>query len=251
MKSFYEAYREQDASLMIQHNKSFNFPAHFHNNIEVLIVRHGQRRMRINGEEYVAGDHTVTVADSYDVHAYELDWNEDSYVVIIPFAQAQAFHMRHRAQRLSTRQVCDERLCEELIKIVEGYLLNETLSPRAKDAAIGLFLAVLEEKLSWTEEKGNDEKELIRKILTYVHENYRGDVSRKTLARALGYTEAHISRVFHRYMQTGLSAYVNGLRLAYVETRKKESAETTLDLIFEAGFKSWQTYYRVKKSPLS
>ncbi|MBQ8308818.1 MAG: helix-turn-helix transcriptional regulator [Clostridia bacterium] len=87
----------------------------------------------------------------------------------------------------------------------------------------------------------------IRSILAYIQQNYRAEISRKSIARALGYTEAHISRVFHRYLGVGLAEYINGLRLAYVKKlRANGDTRTTIELIYEAGFNSQQTYYRVK-----
>ena len=246
MKSFYERHREQDENPLIQRNQANRFPAHFHSNLEVLIVRRGEKILQINGEEYCADSGTVTVIDSYDVHAYETKWNEDCCVVIIPQEYAFAFHARHKNLRLKERKIADRALCDDLLKIVDEYLLQER-GAGVKAAALELFLATLQEKLVWTEEKGSGEVELIRKMLTFIHENYREDVSRKTLARVLGYAEAHISRVFHRYMKTGISTYVNGLRLAYVEKGKATGDMATIDLIYEAGFKSQQTYYRVKK----
>ncbi|MBE5750852.1 MAG: helix-turn-helix domain-containing protein [Clostridiales bacterium] len=246
MKSFYERHRELDTLPYVLRSQAYDFPAHFHGNLEVLIVKRGEKTMHINGEEYCADNDTVTVIDSYDVHAYETKWNEDCRVVIIPQEAAAAFHARHKNLRIKDKLIKDAALCDELLKIVDEYLLQDK-SESVQAVALELFLATLNDKIEWIEERGGGEVELIRKMLAFIHENYREDVSRKTLARVLGYAEAHISRVFHRYLKTGISAYVNGLRLAYVEKRKKDGDTTVTELIYEAGFKSQQTYYRVKK----
>lgn len=246
MKSFYERHRELDTLPYVLRSQEYDFPAHFHGNLEVLIIKRGEKTMHINGEEYYADNDTVTVIDSYDVHAYETKWNEDCRVVIIPQKVAAAFHARHKNLRIKNKLIKDAVLCDELLKIVDEYLLQDK-SESVQAVALELFLATLNDKIEWIEERGGGEVELIRKMLAFIHENYREDVSRKTLARVLGYAEAHISRVFHRYLKTGISAYVNGLRLAYVEKRKKDGDTTVTELIYEAGFKSQQTYYRVKK----
>ena len=245
MKSFFESGRDESTNLHITCQDPQGFPAHFHSNLEVVIVKRGEKILQINGEEYLADSGSVTVIDSYDIHAYDTKWNEDSCVVIIPQDYAFTFHARHKNLRIKERKIVDETLCDELLKIVDEYLLQER-SAGVKGAATELFLATLQDKLMWTEEKGGGEVELIRKILGFIHENYREDVSRATIARVLGYAEAHISRVFHRYLQTGISTYVNKLRLAFVEKGLATGA-TTIDLIYQAGFKSQQTYYRVKQ----
>ena len=71
--------------------------------------------------------------------------------------------------------------------------------------------------------------------------------SLKNIARKFGYAQAHVSRVFHRYTNTGLPRYVNRLRLNYIETRRRNDPSASLtDLIFDAGFKSIPTYYRAR-----
>ena len=106
---------------------------------------------------------------------------------------------------------------------------------------------MLAERLEFVESRSGDDRVLMRHILIYIQENYRQNLTRASIARALGYTEAHISRVFHRYLQIGISEYINNLRLAYIaRLRADGDKRPTGELIFEAGFGSQQTYYRAK-----
>ena len=65
MNSFYERHREEDTALHIQRNHSNRFPAHFHSNLEVVIVKRGEKILQINGEEYLADSGSVTVKYAY------------------------------------------------------------------------------------------------------------------------------------------------------------------------------------------
>jgi AraC-like DNA-binding protein len=104
------------------------------------------------------------------------------------------------------------------------------------------------EKIPFTAEKSRDEVALVRKMLLYMQQHFTENLSRAVLARALGYAEAHLSRVFHRYVQTGISEYINGLRLGYIDGKIADGYDGTMtELIYEAGFNSQQTYYRVRK----
>lgn len=114
--------------------------------------------------------------------------------------------------------------------------------------ATELFLALLSEGATFVERKERGDEALVRKILLYIQAHYRDEVSRGVLAKALGYTEAHISRVFHRYISKGIAEYINELRLEYIRQRRKAGDKRTeLALLYEAGFNSQQTYYRAKK----
>ena len=61
------------------------------------------------------------------------------------------------------------------------------------------------------------------------------------------YSTEHVSRVFHKYLRVGLPKFINDLRLDYIENELMLSDKKKItDLIFEAGFKSVQSYYRSK-----
>ena len=88
----------------------------------------------------------------------------------------------------------------------------------------------------------------MRRVLSYIQENFRGDVSRKRISSELGYSPEHISRVFHTYLGKGLSEYVNELRLSYIDSLIEDGdARSITELIYDAGFGSQQTYYRERK----
>ncbi|MBQ3219170.1 MAG: helix-turn-helix domain-containing protein, partial [Clostridia bacterium] len=62
----------------------------------------------------------------------------------------------------------------------------------------------------------------------------------------LGYSDAHISRIFSLYVKKSLPDYVNELRFKEVNRLIENTNGKITDLIFDAGFNSIQTYYRVK-----
>ena len=252
MEAFYEKMREESDELNVQRNPNPIFPAHFHLNLEVLLLRKGGYTVRVGDRRQEVGSGSVVVIDSYEIHGYEdsvLKEARDSCVVIFPYRYLQKFNEWRKNFKIAEPIICDEALCEELMQIADTYL---TGSEQIKGAAADLFLARLYERLRFSENKARDESSLVRQILSFIQENFQNDVSRKAIARELGYTEAHISRVFHRCIGKSISEYVNGLRLAYVERLRASGVKrTTLDLLYEAGFKSQQTFYRVQQQAKS
>ncbi|MBQ7370090.1 MAG: helix-turn-helix transcriptional regulator [Clostridia bacterium] len=248
MKSFYEKYREDDGELLAFRRSPYAYPAHFHKNFEIYILRRGRIELSINEKQYEMSDGQIAVIDSYDVHAYSVgDKGNDDCVLLIPYEYLQSFNAERRNLKIQNPIVKDETLAKEILKIVDEYV-TDGREERVRIAGIGLILSVLYGKLSFTEDKVRDEVDLLRQILAYLQEHYREDVSRFKIAKELGYTETHVSRIFHRYLKMGISEYVNDLRLAYVEKlRKAGDTRTTIELLYEAGFKSQQTYYRQKK----
>ena len=248
MEAFYEKLREEKDELNVQRNPNPIFPAHFHLNLEVLLLRKGGYTVRIGDRRQEVRAGSIVVIDCYEIHGYEdcaVQEEQDACLVIFPYRYLQKFNEWRKNFKIAEPVICDEKLCDELMHIANVYL---TGSEQIKGAAADLFLARLYEKLRFLENKARDESSLVKQILSFIQENFQNDVSRKAIARELGYTEAHISRVFHRCMGKSISQYVNGLRLAYVERLRASGVKrTTLDLLYEAGFKSQQTFYRVQQ----
>ncbi|MBQ9756325.1 MAG: helix-turn-helix domain-containing protein, partial [Clostridia bacterium] len=78
-------------------------------------------------------------------------------------------------------------------------------------------------------------------------DNFRSEITLSGLAKEFGYSVEHVSRVFHKYLKTGIPEYVNGLRLNCVEQLVKAHPEKKItEIIFDSGFNSIQSYYRNK-----
>ena len=115
-----------------------------------------------------------------------------------------------------------------------------------QSAVINLILSAVSAKLQIIHEQDDTDRELIIKILDDVNKNFRKDATLKSVSARLGYCTAHLSRTFHKYLKMSLPEYVNNLRLDYVEKHKHDKNVLITELIFDAGFKSIQSYYRNK-----
>ena len=238
-------------TLQIARNASHLYPAHFHLDLEIFMLKAGDLSLTLNGKSFPVKSGDIVVVDSYDVHSYDKNESQgerNSCVLIIPYRYLEKFNSRRKYFKIKNALLHEPELCNRLISIVDEYV-NSDCSDSVKEAGIEMILALLSEKLVFTDEKGNEDGVLIRSILAYVQENYRGEISLDKIAKHLGYSSAHVSRSFHKYIQMGLSEYVNRLRMDYVAQEKaKDGKRKMVDLIYEAGFKSQQTYYRCKKN---
>ena len=244
MDTFYEI-RKDEGEMIVRRRAQYTFPLHFHTELEVVIVRSGRVTVTVNGEKRVATAGSLIVIDSYDVHGYEREQEfGDDCVVVIPYRYLSDWNRSRKDFRVEEALMKDAGLVDELLGLVDGYFGEEN-GERVREAAIKLFLARLAQAVRFTEKKEKNERVLVRKILFYLQEHYREDLSLGTVARELGYSPEHISRVFHHYVNKGMAEYVNGLRLDYIENAKRNGdGRKIAELIFDAGFQSQQTYYR-------
>lgn len=252
MRSFYEKNRDDSGEIMVQTDAQGPFPAHFHRNLEIVLVKHGSYEILINGRRVRTEGEAVIVIDSFDLHEYtkrvpDANGMLESRVVVIPYRYVRGFHEIRRGRSVVRPVIHDAALTKQLMELTESYL-QPAGSEAIRKSAAELFLSILAERVEWTEETVKGEVELVREILAYIHENYREPIRRSEIARRLGYAEAHISRVFHSYLSVGIPEYVAKLRLDHVESARENGDGRSLSvLIYDAGFQSQQTYYRCKK----
>ena len=252
MKGFYEKYREDALGIIVSRNsKNYAIRAHFHSNMELFIVRKGQYKVTCNDLPLEVSDGMIVLFDSYDVHGYEAGGSNgaggvDACVLLVPYRLLSRFNARRGDKKLEQPIVKDRALCNQILSIVDEYVSGA--DRESAELAMELILSLLYGRLTFSERDKKGETELMRKILTFAQGNYQGDASLTAVSRALGYTEEHISRVFHRFAGEGLPQYVSRLRMEYV-TRARENGDKRkmTELVFEAGFKSVQTYYRHAK----
>lgn len=252
MRSYYEKMRDDSGEIMVQCDAQGPFPAHFHRNLEIVLIRSGSHEILINGRMCKTEGDAVIVIDSFDLHEYTKREPNDngcleSRVVVIPYSYVHGFHQLRRGYTIADPMIRDAALTNQLFDLTECYIAPKGNEAIRKNAA-ELMLSILAERIKWTNVPTKGEVELVREILSYIHENYRSNISRSDIARTLGYAEAHISRVFHSFLSMGIPEYVAKLRLDYVEAARQNGDKRSLSaLIYEAGFKSQQTYYRCKK----
>lgn len=247
MKSYYESFRESSELLIFTPNLNFN--PHYHNNVEIYLIKGNDYQMRINDQVFDAGDGSIVIVDSYDVHGYKRisdKIDDSSRIMVIPYNFLSYFNEVKCERRIKNPHVKNKLLCEKLICLIDEHILTAT-SIEAKKHVVNYFFALIIQNLEFEKIKGTDSVKLIKKVLNYIHQNFKENITRKSIAQKFGYSEEHISRIFHKFLKIGISSYINDLRLDYVEKNKNISDKTTLELIFEAGFNCERTYFRAKK----
>ena len=245
MNSFYEFFRDNTPNVYVQVNKNPEFPSHFHGGIEVFILKKGFFSVTVNDESIKIKSGAVVVFDSYEVHSYDLKQDDEiSAVVLIPY-EFRKFILPSEKHKILNHVIEDEKFADMLFDLVNTFLIDNPKS--VQNGAIALICSLLKEKLSFTTQAEKGDADLLKKVLIYISENYQSDVSRKKVAMALGYSESYISHVFNGYLKTSITEFVNVLRLRHVENEIKNGNNQPIStLLFEAGFKSQHTYYRVK-----
>jgi len=93
-----------------------------------------------------------------------------------------------------------------------------------------------------------DKKEiLVRKLVHYVSDNFRNDITLLGAAEALGYSYDYLSRYFNQGFMVNFKQFVNQHRLAYARKLICEDKMSVEEAAFESGFGTVRNFYHVCK----
>lgn len=241
-----ETFFENKQNLSIFRRVEHSWPTHFHTNIELFIVKKGSYEVSRNGEYFTLTENQIAFFDHYDLHSYQ---NKgaigDDCVVIIPSNYSAEFDANRKGNAAET-VITDSVLVDKILAVIDD------LIPYKHDkyyslAYINYILALIGQKLTFTRNNAEfiSETEYIRKILIYINEHFRENISSTTLADYIGYSREYTSRLFNKYIKESIPSYINKIRADYINSQKAEAGSRNLTaLILDAGFNHPSSYYR-------
>ena len=164
--------------------------------------------------------------------------------MIIPLSLSGNFDATRKGNATET-VITDEYLVDRILSVIDD------LIPRKNDtyssfAAINYILSLIRRKFTFTRNETEllSETEYIRKMLVYINDHFKENISSTTLANHIGYSREYTSRLFNRYIKDSIPSYVNRVRADYVASQKTESNRNLTAVILDAGFKHPSSYYR-------
>ena len=97
-------------------------------------------------------------------------------------------------------------------------------------------------------QEGEDLPGSIKRACQLIRERFHEDPSQGEIARAVGLSTSHFSRVFHRRTGLRFKEYVNEVRLQKTRRDLREGDEPITRIAFDAGFRSISQFNRQFKS---
>lgn len=89
---------------------------------------------------------------------------------------------------------------------------------------------------------GGEDK--VNRVISYIHEHYRSDISREGLASSVDIHPDNLSKLFSAHKNMRISDYINELRIQDAARLLIESDQRIIDIAFSVGFESVRTFNR-------
>ncbi len=243
MQARFNVSREKNNLLISKRYKNDFCHFQFHSQIEIYAVTEGEMQMFVDNKRKTLHAGEFSVALSYIGHDYKTQKFSRSFSILIPVHYCEEFLAEIEGKKLESPFFDDEELFEKLAEC-SNILREANTSTVTKLGFTNYVLGLILEKSKFVDTKKPTNNNLITKILFYLNENYKTDISPASVAEHFGYSQSYISRYFKSCCGINLVKYIRMLKLKNAITLLAETKNDITYCALESGFSSVRTFYR-------
>ena len=235
-------------------------PMHYHEEIELLFVLKGGKRMVVDGTSYEAGEGDVIFVNSGVPHTvYSTEEPLATFLVQFKernFVESDISQMTSFNSKLKSIS----EVAVGLIKNKEVFasalaILNES---REMDAASDMFikgeickilgfLYRAKYLVKPDSVKAPRDAEKIVPLLSYINKNYNEDITLNKASAMLNFDRSYFCRLFKRATGASFTEYLNFVRVSNAEKLLTKTRKSILEISKAVGFTSVSYFNRVFK----
>lgn len=217
---------------------------HFHSQIELYFIDDGEMEVVVNNHKQLLRKGQMSVALSYDAHAYKTPEYSRSSVLIIPSFMCKDFLDVVKNKKIMSPFVFDTNTVAIIKEYVAELIKPDTNSIKLS-GYIHIILGIILDTLSFENSHKPADTDLASQILFFINANYKNEIALRDVAVHFGYSESYISRYFRDSFNIGFNQYLNILRLKNALQLMNEKHYSITYCATESGFGSMRTFYRV------
>lgn len=251
MSIFYQNRMERFRFILTE---NINFDAHLHRQVELIIVLDGELTITVNQIDYTLPSAAGIIIFPNQLHSLR---TQDGSQVMMCIFDGDYCHTYQKYFQGSTPVdpvfLLDELsphsqvAIDGLMALAEDCSCTEPVPDFTQALAEGyvtLLLASIFNRLELTQENTSADLELVQKLLLYIDNNYKKNLSLELLAREFGVSRFGLSRLFSDKLHTTFPYYVNLKRLEHAKDLLSTTNLTVTQIALEAGFGSSRTFFR-------
>ena len=221
-------------------------PPHGHPYCELVLFTQGTGQHIINNNSYPFSPGSVALLSPSDTHGWKNDPGSRHCCIKVRFSYS--FYFSHLSELCYFKfmpvitQLCDSDYSAALQLL--GLLYQEQQDASRINSAlfsenlIEQILVLLQRNLSNHENNISKNHLTSRKILQYLEEHFREQISAEDVAKAHNYSPKYFSHLFVKEFNIPFQDYLQLLRLNYAFTLVKYSDQPIIDICYQSGFRS-------------
>lgn len=226
---------------------NLDYPLHIHNAIEIFCCTAGTTTVQYGDSQQKISAGDIFCAFPNRPHGYTDSHDEEGFIFIVPLKPyLSAFYNTLTKKYPADPVLIDAKQRDPALFPVLQIAYEE--SNIASAAVMQGYLQVIVGKILSMlvlEEIREGSDETVKAILEFLDANYKQPLTRREIAKAVGYNESYISHIFTKMFKTTLLDYINSLRIYDACEMLMQTEKTVSVIARELGFGSIRSFNRV------
>lgn len=233
----------------------YNFKLHTHDEYEVFMFLEGDAHYVVEGKNYSLEPNDIIVIRRHEMHRIFHHVSEKTYNRCILMISPEFFKNnncpQYERQFTEVYEGIGNKISADIVRssgLYDAFMRLKKYSANFKDMANPVVRAVVMEILYLINEvtlfahddmpNGN-----VKDILTYINNNYTGNLSLDEIAEKFFLSKYHLCHAFKKATGLTIHRYITQKRITRVRELTAEGVNITLAVV-NAGFNSYSTFYR-------
>ena len=226
--------------------ENFSFYSHIHQQVELVYVHGGEVLVTVDDQEQLLQENELAIVFPNTVHSYRSNANSQVFLLIFSMAMVSEYEKALTMTRPQNPFLVEEQIHEDIPCVLRSLGLDRECcsSKRLRKGYLLVLLGRIIERLELVQVTTGEDVNLIRRLLVFMNEHFRENISLDQVAQELQVSKFHLSRCFSQKIGCNFNEYINALRVQYAENLLMTSHLSITDISFEVGFEGISTFYR-------
>lgn len=229
------------------YDKNLRFPAHYHEEVEILYLHRGRMTVNINGAGVVLEEGEIFVISPGDIHS--MTAQPDSLTSVFKFYTPKPLYRFDITGKIGRDNVCRDSFGDILNEIIDEYTKKAPGFEIAVSALADRFFLMAIRRLCAPilddSQKAAKRKyiELLNKITDYCENRYEEQIRLADISAECGYSQYHFSRIFRKVTSMSFPDFLSSFRIEKAKERLYYNTSVS-KVAYECGFNNLRSFNR-------
>ena len=229
----------------------YGIDSHLHQFSEIVLVRDGTIKVTVDGKEEIASANDVIIISPFRVHSFKTDRFCDIKLCLFSNDFISDFLPRDKIYNLGDHSVFTPS--PELSAFIDGKIPDtgeervHFTSPHDKTyrkIKAALYAIYEEYTENASPSKTNSRENVISRILIWMKQHHKEDITMDDVANALGYTNGYISHCIGGIGNMNFRTLLNSFRVEHAKELLHKTQDKVIDIALECGFSGERSFHR-------
>lgn len=227
-----------------------NYPIHLHKHLEFAYVADGELTMTVAGNEYrlQAGD--CALVFPYQIHSYSSQGIVDLTLIIADMDYVGEFQEELTYFEMENPYFNRKQLSsygQKILELIRDSAYEANVPYQLDKGLLMVLLTDIFKNFPLISRQKPMDLNMSQKMLQYINDNIKQEISATEVARALGISPYYLSHIFSEELKTSFPTYVAQQRLTFACDMLKNTKKSVTEISYETGFPNLRTFHRCFK----